>query len=183
MSTPIKCPAIERRFPETPTLQYAVKKSWLILLGGVVAGLIGYACIYLHATSAQRSMERSSCPELAWLKTEYHLTDPQFAQVVQLHDAYRPKCAEMCRRIDDQNATIQKLLAGTNAVTPEITQALARASQLRVECESAMLQHFYEVSRVMPPDQGKRYLAWMQQETLLPGRMLPTGPPTMEQHH
>ena len=160
-----------------------MKRAWLILLGGLAAGLIGYACIYLHATSAQRSMERSSCPELAWLKTEYHLTDAQFAQAVLLHDAYKPKCAEMCRRIDDQNAKIQQLLAATNTVTPEIKDALANASQLRVECESAMMQHFYQVSRVMSQEQGKRYLAWMQQETLLPGRMLPTGPPAMEHRH
>jgi len=121
-------------------------------------------------------MDQSSHPELAWLKHEYHPSDAQFAQVAQLHDAYRPKCAEMCRRIDDQNANVQQLLASTNTVTPEIKQALTKAAQLRVECQSAMMQHFYEVSRAMPPEQGKRYLSWVQQETLVPGQMVPTGP-------
>ena len=121
-------------------------------------------------------MEQSTRPELAWLKSEYHLSDAQFAEVVRLHDAYKPKCAEMCRRIDEQNARVQKLLAATNTVTPEIKQALAQAAQLRAECESAMMQHFYEVSRAMPSDQGKRYLAWVQSETLLPGQMIPTKP-------
>ena len=153
-----------------------MKRTWLILLGGIAAGCVAYAGIYLRTTSAQRSMEQSTRPELAWLKKEYHLTDAQFARVVQLHDAYHPKCAEMCRRIDDQNAKIQQLLAATNAVTPEIQQALAGAAQLRTQCESAMLQHFYEVSRVMPPEQGKHYLAWVQSETLLPGQMVPTKP-------
>jgi len=153
-----------------------MKKSWLILLAGLLAGVAAYAGIYLHATSAQRRLEQSPRPELAWLQKEYHLTDAQFAQVVQLHAAYRPKCAEMCGRIDDQNAKVQQLLSATNTVTPEIKQALAQAAQLRVECQSAMMQHFYEVSRVMPPEQGKRYLAWVQQETLLPGKMVPTQP-------
>ena len=153
-----------------------MKRSWLILLGGLAAAVVAYACIYLHATSGQRSMEQSTQPELTWLKSEYHLSDAQFAQVVQLHDAYYPKCAEMCRRIDDQNARVQKLLATTNIVTPEIKQALAEAARLRVECQSAMMQHFYEVSRAMPPDQAKRYLAWVQSETLLPGQMVPTQP-------
>jgi hypothetical protein len=121
-------------------------------------------------------MEHNQHPELAWLKTEYHLTDPQFAQVVQLHDAYHPKCAELCRRIDDQNGKIQQLLAATNTVTPEIKEALGEAARLRAECESAMLQHFYEVSRAMPPEEGKRYLAWVQSETLTPGQMVPTKP-------
>jgi hypothetical protein len=30
-----------------------------------------------------------------------------------------------------------------------------------------MLEEFYQVSRSMPPDQGKRYLAWVQGQTLL----------------
>src|SRR5882724_5820058 len=109
-----------------------MKRTWLILLGGIAAGCVAYAGIYLRTTSAQRSMEQSSRPELAWLKKEYHLTDAQFTQVVQLQDAYHPRCAEMCRRIDDQNARVQELLAGTNMVTPEIKEALAQAAQLRV---------------------------------------------------
>jgi len=160
-----------------------MQRTWLILLGGIAAGCVAYAGIYLRTTSAQRSMEQSTRPELAWLKKEYHLTDAQFAQVVQLHDAYHPKCAEMCRRIDEQNAKIQQLLAATNAVTPEIEQALAGAARLRTQCESAMLQHFYEVSRVMPPEEGKRYLTWVQQETLLPGQMVPVGPGKGMTHH
>lgn len=153
-----------------------MKKAWLILVGGLLAGLIGYACIYLRATSAQRSMEHSSRPEMAWLKMEYHLSDAQFAEVVRLHDEYRPQCAKLCGRIDEQNTKIQQLLAATNTVTREIQEALAQAAQLRAECETAMLQHFYEVSRVMPAEQGKRYLAWVQCETLMPGQMIPTKP-------
>jgi hypothetical protein len=160
-----------------------VKRSLLILFGGLMAGLIAYACIYRHATSTQRSMEHSSRPELAWLKTEYHLSDAQSAQVVQLHDAYHPKCAELCRRIDEQNAKVHRLLDSTNTVTPEIKEALAESARLRSECESAMLQHFYEVSRLMPADEGKRYLAWVQSETLLPGQMIPNKPAMKMQEH
>jgi len=145
-----------------------MKRSWVILLGGLLLGFAAYAGIYLHGTATQRSMEKNVRPELTWLQHEYHLTDSQLAQVIQLHDAYHPKCAEMCRRIDDQNAKIQQLLAATNTVTHEITKALAEAAQLRAECESAMLQHFYEVSRAMSPDPAKRYLAWVEERTFLP---------------
>ena len=78
-------------------------------------------------------------------------------------------------------AAISNLICEPYAVTPEIKQALAEAARLRAECETAMLQHFYEVSRTMPSEQGKRYLAWVQQETLLPGRMVPTSPSTRMQ--
>jgi hypothetical protein len=30
-----------------------------------------------------------------------------------------------------------------------------------------MLRHFYEVSRTMPPEQGRRYLAWVQERTFM----------------
>jgi len=153
-----------------------VKRTLLILLVGLVAGLISYTCIFLRATSFPRSMEQNSHPELAWLKDEYHLTETQFAAVAQLQDAYRPKCAEMCRRIDEQNARLQTLLAVTNTVTPEIKEALAEAARLRAECQTTMLQHYYETSRQMPPGQAERYLAWVQRETLTPGQMLATKP-------
>jgi hypothetical protein len=153
-----------------------MKRSWLILLGGLAVGLIGYTWIYLRATSLPLLMEQSSCPELAWFKSEYRLTDAQFAAITRLHEAYRPHCAEMCRRIDEQNAKVQQLLAAANVVTPEIKQALAEAARLRAECQSAMLQHYYETSRQMPQEQAERYLAWVQRETLTPSQMLPTRP-------
>ena len=30
-----------------------------------------------------------------------------------------------------------------------------------------MLKHFFEVSRTMPPEQGRRYLTWVQEQTCL----------------
>jgi len=63
---------------------------------------------------------------------------------------------------------LKELLASTNTVTPEIDQLLSEAAKLRAECHKQMLQHFYEVSRTMPPEQGRRYLAWVQERTILP---------------
>src|SRR3977135_3208153 len=102
-----------------------MNRSWLILVGGLLMGLAAYACIYQRATADQSSMEKNSRPEMAWLQKEYQLNDAQLVAVIQLHDAYHPKCAEMCRRIDNQNSKIQQLLDGTNTVTPEIIKALA----------------------------------------------------------
>ena len=52
-------------------------------------------------------------------------------------------------------------------MTPQIESLLNESAQLRAECQAKMLQHFYEVSRAMPPAQGKRYLAWVHQQTIL----------------
>lgn len=150
-----------------------MRRSWLVIIGGMVLAFIGYVCIYLHGTTAQRSVEQSPRPEFAWLQKEFQLTDAQFARVMELHNAYAPKCEEMCRIIDAKNAQIQKLLAATNIITPEIKQALTQAAEIRAECETAMLDHFYKVAQTMPPEQGRRYLEWVQQETLKPQQMMP----------
>jgi hypothetical protein len=150
-----------------------MKRAGFIIIAGLILAFAGYACVYLTCTGAQRSVEQKDGTTLAWLQTEYHLTDAQLARVRELHDAYQPKCMAMCRKIDDKNAELQGLLAATNAITPEISRALAESAQLRVECQQAMLAHFYEVAQAMPPEQGRRYLAWVQQATLIPGQMLP----------
>jgi hypothetical protein len=107
-------------------------------------------------------MERSQRPELAWLKEEFHLSDAEFKRVSELHAAYLPHCREMCRKIDEQNAQLQKLLAGATNTTPEIDAALVEIAQLRSGCQRMMLRHFFEVSQTMPPEQGSRYLAWVK---------------------
>ena len=136
---------------------------------------VAYACVYVHATSFQRSIERNARPELTWLQHKFQLTDAQFARVMELHNAYAPKCKEMCRLVDAKNSHLQKLLAATNVVTPEIKQGIAEAAEVRAECQTAMLDHFYKVVQTMPPEQGRRYLEWVQQETLKPGKMMPGG--------
>ena len=151
-----------------------MKRSWLILIGGLTLAVAGFACTYSLVTV--HSPERNPKPELAWLKGEYQLTDEQYTRVCELSAAYYPNCREMCREIDVQNARLKTLLAATNTVTPEIKQALAETAQLRAKCETMMLNHFYEVSRTMSPKQGQRYLAWVQKETLVPSPMTANQP-------
>ncbi len=149
------------------------KRAWFVVLGGLFLAVAAYACVFLAGTSAQRAVDNSDQPALAWLKQEYQLNDEQFTRLCEVHDAYKPKCMAMCQMIDEKNAQIQKLLAETNVITPEIRKALADAGAIRAECEAAMLEHFYKVAQTMPPEQGKRYLAWVRQETLKPSQMMP----------
>ncbi len=141
-----------------------MKRSWIIFLSGVALAVTAYLLFFSLAT---RPGLPESAPELAWLKTEYQLSDAQYTRVCKLHAEYAPQCREMCRRIDRQNLKLQQLLAGATALTPEIERALAEAAQLRTECQTMMLKHFFEIGRFMPPEQGRRYLAWMQAQTLI----------------
>jgi len=139
----------------------------LILVAGLLVALAGYLGFYYGGTANSRKLQNAGTPELAWLKEEFHLNDADFARVCQMHDSYLAGCAERCRLIDEKNEQLRRLLAATNTVTPEIQKLLQDAAQLRAECQTRMLEEFYQVSRSMPPDQGKRYLAWVQGQTLL----------------
>jgi len=144
-----------------------MKRGLLILVFGLLAATAAYGCIYLACTASARDLQRSDQPELAWLKEEFNLSDAEFKRVSELHAAYLPQCAEMCKQIDAQNLRLKGLLAATNQVTPKVETAIAESSRLRSECQREMLNHFYEVSRTMPPEQGRRYLAWVQDKTFL----------------
>src|SRR6266852_1214590 len=127
-----------------------MKRGLIILLFGLVAAAAAFGFIYMTCTASARNMERSDKPELAWLKAEFNLSDVEFKRVSELHAAYLPQCAAMCKQIDAQNLRLKELLAATNQVTPEIETAIAESSRLRGECQREMLKHFYEVSRTMP---------------------------------
>jgi hypothetical protein len=144
-----------------------MRRSWLILLGGLSVAVAAYFGFYYGATVECRKLQKADSPELAWLKAEFHLNDADFTRVCRIHESYLAGCVERCRRIDEKNEQLRRLLASTNTVTPEIQKLLQEAAQLRAECQTQMLEEFYAVSRSMPPEQGKRYLAWVQGQTLL----------------
>jgi len=145
-----------------------MKRSLVILVAGLVLGALAYAGMYRAETSDSCCrIDESKAPELAWLKLEFHLTDAEFARVSELHEQYLSGCAERCHEIDLKNQELAHLLSSTNNVTSQIQQTLADAAQLRAQCQAKMLQHFYDVSRTMPAEQGKRYLDWVQSKTLL----------------
>ena len=145
-----------------------MKSTLVILVAGLLVCVTAFCSFYYLGTASQRQLVNEQTPELAWLKQEFNLSDAELAGVSKLHDAYQPHCKEMCRRIDEHGAKLKKLLAATNTMTPEVEAALVEAGRLRAECQRDMLQHFFEISRTMPPEQGRRYLSWISERTFLP---------------
>jgi hypothetical protein len=145
-----------------------MKRAVAILTLGAFAGVVAYCAVFYSSTAEHRQFTTGSAPELAWLKKEFNLSKSEFERISKLHAAYQPHCKEMCERIDEQNAKIRDLLGKTDGVTPEVQEAMTESARLRVECQTMMLKHVFEVSRNMPPEQGKRYLQWVQEKTFLP---------------
>jgi hypothetical protein len=104
--------------------------------------------------------------DLDWLRIEFRLSDGDLARVRQLHEGYVPVCRQWCERIDARKQELQMALTSSTNAAPLVEQKLLEIGALRARCQAAMLRHFREVSDVMPPEQGRRYLAEMQRLTL-----------------
>ena len=134
----------------------------VMLLAGAAAFLGGQRLV---AYWCAKHMARPT-DDLDWLRLEFRLNDAELARVRQLHDGYLPICREFCERIDTRKRELQALLVSPTNATATVEQKLIEVGTVRAQCQAAMLQHFREVSQVMPPEQGRRYLAEMQRLTL-----------------
>jgi hypothetical protein len=81
---------------------------------------------------------------MAWLHTEFHLSDQQFAAIKRLHVEYRLKCDGKCAEM---------MSARRRAASPDELQLL------EAQCVADMLIHFQQVATLMPTGEGERYLA------------------------
>jgi len=141
-----------------------MNRSLVILLGALALGAMIFAGSY--SASKRVCLLATSADDLSWLRTEFHLSDADMARVRQLHEGYKPKCAEICMRIAAKKAEVQAALADGTNVTATAQQKLIELGELRGQCQAQMLQHFIAVSQAMPPEQGRRYLAEMKRLTL-----------------
>jgi uncharacterized protein YdcH (DUF465 family) len=147
-----------------------MRSRWKVLLAGLLIGIAAYASFYFAATVSHRRMACQPEPELAWLKQEFKLSDAEFKRVADLHNGYLPKCEAMCSRVASKNAELKTILAKSDRVNGDIEKTVHEIADLKAQCQTQMLQHFYDVSRAMPPEQGKRYLDWVQSKTVLCGQ-------------
>ena len=136
------------------------------MLGVVALAAALFAGAYLIANRVCTSRLGNATDDLAWLRQEFRLSDPEMARIQKLHEGYLPKCAEMCRKIAAKKQELDSVLTGATNVTAVVEKKLAELGGLRAQCQAQMLRHFAEVSQAMPPEPGKRYLAEMQRLTL-----------------
>lgn len=157
-----------------------MRRALVILFLGAALGLLTAVTTYWAMTARHRALLRQPQPELAWLQAEFEIAPDDFARITALHREYLPQCAELCERIASCEGRIRTLLDQSSQLTPEIEALLLEAAHTRVECQKNMLDHFFQVSRAMPPEQGRRYLAWVKEKTFRMDHE--TGPPRAASH-
>ena len=142
-----------------------MKRSILILAAVFFASItVVYTAHWVTSRVCVARMEQS-WDDLQWLRMEYRLSDGELSRIRQLHTGYLPKCRQFCQQIAEKKAAMdQSLDAGEGSTAA--AERLKEIALLRAECQAGMLRHFTEVSQVMPPDQGRRYLEAMRRLTL-----------------
>jgi hypothetical protein len=143
-----------------------MNRSLVILLGALALGAAIFTGSYFIAQRTTEICCTNPTDDLSWLRVEYHLSDAEMARIRELHEGYLPKCAELCLKIATKKREFEAALGGGTNLTAEAQTKLNEIAGLRAQCQAQMLQHFATVSQAMPPEQGRRYLAEMQNLTL-----------------
>jgi len=157
-----------------------MKRGLIIALVALVLGAGMFFVCYRVGTRPLQQLASQQDGELAWLAHEFRLTTEQTQRIGQLHADYEPRCAEMCRKIAENNAKLDRLMTTNHERTPEMEALLRESADIQVECRREMLTHIYAVAAVMPPEQAGRYLALMKLQVLQPGA--PHAFPTQRHH-
>lgn len=97
---------------------------------------------------------------LRWLKDVYHLDDATFEKINSLHRDYFRQCDNMCRQIDaaDRPLLWRARQRGRQPGEGEVEAQFAREQVICADCEKAAIAHLQQVSALMPPPQGQRFL-------------------------
>jgi len=142
-----------------------MNRPLVIFLGVLVLGAAIFTGSYFAGERACANMMGGK-DDLSWLQTEFHLSDTEMARVRQLHEGYLPQCMKLCAKIAAKKDEVAVALANGTNVTAEVQMKLAELGELHAQCQAQMLQHFVDVSRAMPPEEGRRYLAEMERITI-----------------
>ena len=126
----------------------------LLLAAAFATGVVCYRAgcdPALHAAA-----EKGDAME--WLRADFRLSDGQFDAIRRLHESYSGTCDEHCRRIQEAR-DMQKALLARGASPVEMRAADRKLEELRTVCETAIARHVRQVAALMPPEEGRRYLA------------------------
>lgn len=141
-------------------------KTWLLVVGALMTAAAVF--VLTSQAVARWCTGRLVNPQddLDWLRREFRLGAEEMARMRDLHAGYLSRCQAWCAQIAAKKTELAAELAAQGALTPRAEALLRDVAALRAQCQADMLRHFVEVSRAMPPEQGRRYLAEMQRLTL-----------------
>ena len=138
----------------------------VIIVSIGLASVALFAGAFLFASKMCSHQLTRPTDDLTWLQAEFQLGKEEMSRVRELHNGYVSVCQRYCELIAAEKSVLKELVQAGQGGSEEASACLGEIGHLRAQCQAAMLKHFEEVSRVMPPDQGPRYLEEMRRLTL-----------------
>jgi hypothetical protein len=127
----------------------------------VIVTLAAVACVITYRLSVDPEVKAAvdKRDAMEWLRTDFDLSDAQFAKIKQLHDSYSLVCEKHCNDIMDAARARDALKASAGADSVALAAAEKRVQELRQICETAIAAHVRQCAAEMSPAAGQRYLA------------------------
>jgi Spy/CpxP family protein refolding chaperone len=146
-----------------------MKRTLIVTAAILLLGAIAFFFCYHATTRPVHALLQNPDGEMAWLVHEFHLNPEQRDHIAKVQSGYEPRCAEMCRRIEENNAKLNALITAGHARSPEMDALVQASAAIQVDCRREMLDHIYAVAALMSPADGARYLSLMKLQVLQPG--------------
>lgn len=138
-----------------------MRRSALILLALIQSGVSLVWGGWLISRQVALMPRGGPIDDLEWLRVEFQVSTEDLARIRRLHEGYVPICRDYCQRIDTATEALLGSLSTPGSAAGSEARLIEIAT-LRARCQAAMLRHFEEVARLMPPEQGRRYLSRVQ---------------------
>ena len=145
-----------------------MKRGLVILLLALAGGAGGFFWMRQHQQTEAKAWladcwrhgEDGHHPELDWLRAELGVPEDSMSAVMEVHNAYHPVCRDLTRRIETSHARLAALTR-QGKMSAELEAALREHADIHLDCQRAMLKHFYATAACLPPDLAQRYLEKM----------------------
>jgi hypothetical protein len=127
----------------------------------VIVALAAVACFVTFRMSADPQLKSAveKRDAMEWLRTDFNLSDAQFARVKQLHESYSLVCGKHCQDIMDAAQARDALKSKPGADPKALATAEKRVEELRQICETAIAAHVRQCAAEMSAPARERYLA------------------------
>lgn len=147
------------------------RTATVLLLGLLVGGAAHLGYYRLHQPYPADSL----AGELAWMKSELHLTDAQFARIKELHEASSPRlralAAEVAQMQTEFAAFEHSRRTSDRVDFIEFAQFVETRRAINRECAESTRRLVLASADVMDPRQRERYLGLVAASESFPNHL------------
>jgi hypothetical protein len=150
-----------------------MKRGLLVLLLGLAVGVSTHVVYFrMHRPADPESLDG----QLAWMKSELHLSDAQFARIRELHEASSPRLRALAAQVAQMQAEFAAFentrRASDRVDFIEFAQFVETRRNINRECHDSTRQLVLATASEMTPLQREHYFGIVAVTTP------PTGPST-----